>query len=290
MRYAQAGVKLGRKYDIPVFLDDITPVWEGEQYSDRSLKRVARHIRKRVFSQASGLIVVSRNMETELQSEGIPGHRIHLVPNGVDCTLFNPDTKSMVVRQKYGLANKIVVGYVGGFGPWHRLDFFMRVAFSVTKAMPDVRFLLVGNDPDGRIENMAREQALADRFTFTGGVPYSEVPSLLNAMDITVLPSTLKYMSPVKIYEYMAMRKPVIASNGNSITEEVIIPYENGLLFEAGSEDALSNAIMTLASNPELRQKLGIEARKSVQSNFTWYHQANKLLRAFQAALSPSAG
>ncbi len=288
-RYEQAGIRLGHKYDIPVFLDDITPVWQDERYYGRSLKSIARHFRKKVFSQASGLIAVSRDMETQLRSEGVPGHRIHFVPNGVDCTLFNPDTTSTAVRQKYGLANKIVVGYVGGFGPWHRLDFFMNAAFSVAKAMPDVHFLLVGGDQGGWVENMAREQALADRFTFTGYVPHSEVPSYLNAMDITVLPSTLEYMSPIKIYEYMAMRKPVIAPDGNSTTEEVIVPYENGLLFEAGSKDVFSNAIMTLASDPELRQKLGTEARKSAQGNFTWYHQANNLLCAFRAALAPSA-
>jgi glycosyltransferase involved in cell wall biosynthesis len=283
-RYAQVGIKLGRKYDIPVFLDDITPVWEGEQYSGRSLRPVASLLRKKAFSQAAGLIAVSRDMEVRLQSEGIPSHRIHFVPNGVDCTLFNPDTTSVAMRQRYGFTNKIVVGYVGGFALWHRLDFLVRAAFSVAKAMPDIHFLLVGDDLDGQIENMAREQGLVDRFTFAGGVPHSEVPLYLNAMDIAVLPSTLSYMSPIKIYEYMAMRKPVIAPDGNSITEEVIIPYKNGLLFEAGNEDALCHAIMTLATNPELRQKMGVEAREFVQSNCTWYHQADKLLRAFRAA------
>ena len=134
---------------------------------------------------------------------------------------------------------------------------------------------------------MARERGLADRFTFTGGVPHVEVPSYLNAMDVTVLPSTLKYMSPIKIYEYMAMRKPVIAPSGNSITEEVIIPYKNGLLFDAGSEDALRNALMTLATNPEFRRRMGVEAREWVQDNFTWYCQADKLLQAFRSAVAP---
>jgi glycosyltransferase involved in cell wall biosynthesis len=287
-RYEQAGIRLGRKYDMPVFLDDITPVWQDERYYGRSLKPIARYFRKRVFSQASGLVAVSRDMETKLRSEGVPAHRIHFIPNGVDCTLFNPDTTSIAVRQRYGLANKVVVGYVGGFGEWHRLDSLLSVAFSLTKAMPDVHFLLVGNDLGGRVENMAREQGLTDRFTFTGGVPHSEVPTYLNAMDIAVLPSTLEYMSPIKIYEYMAMRRPVIAPDGNSITKEVIIPYKNGLLFEAGNEDALCHAIMTLATNPELRQKMGVEAREFVQSNFTWYHQAQCLLRAFRAVLASS--
>jgi len=287
-RYGQVGVRLGRKYGAPVFLDDITPVWEGEQYGDRSLKLIARRIRKKVFSQASGLIAVSPEMETQLQSEGIPSHRIHFVPNGVDCTLFNPDTTSMAMRQKYGLVNKIVIGYVGGFAPWHKLDLLVRVAISVTQSMPEVRFLLVGDDRGRQVENMVHEHALADRVILSGGVPHSEVPSYINAMDIAVLPSTLNYMSPMKIYEYMAMRKPVIAPSGNSITEAVVIPYQNGLLFEAGSQDSLKDAIITLAKDPELAQKMGAQAREFVQSNFTWYHQVRSLVEAFQAALALS--
>jgi glycosyltransferase involved in cell wall biosynthesis len=289
-RYAQVGVRLSRKYGIPIFLDDITPIWEGEQYSDRRLKLLARYVRKRVFAQASGLIAVSRDLEAQLRSENVPSHRIYFVPNGADCTVFDPDATSTAVRQEYGLADKTVVGYVGGFERWHKLGFFMRVACSVAEMLPNVHFLLVGHDPGGCVENMAHERGLSDRFTFTGRVAHSEVPLYLNAMDITVLPSTLPYMSPIKIYEYMAMRKPVIAPSGNSITEEVVIPYKNGLLFEVGSEDALKDAIVMLATNPELRQRMGVEARQWVQDNFTWYHQGQKLLRAFEAAVASSAG
>ncbi len=288
VRYGQVGVRLSRKYGIPVFLDDITPIWEGERYSDRSLKLIAQYIRKRVFAQATGLIAVSRDMEKQLRSENVPDHRIHFVPNGVDCTRFDPDAVSMEVRQRYGLTDKTVIGYVGGFARWHKLDFFVEVAFSVAEVLPDAHFILVGYDPGGSVESLARERGLADRFTFPGGVPHSEVPLYLNAMDIAILPSTLPYMSPIKIYEYMAMRKPVIAPSGNSITEEMVIPYKNGLLFEAGSEDAMREAIILLATNPELRQRMGVEARDWVQTSFTWYNQASRLLKAFQAAQSGS--
>jgi glycosyltransferase involved in cell wall biosynthesis len=285
-RYLQAGVELGRRYGIPVFLDDIAPIWEGERYGDRSLKPIARYIRRQIFARASGLIAVSRDMETQLRAEGVPDQRIHFVPNGVDCTLFDPDAAPLDMRHKYGLADKIVVGYVGVFARWHGLDLLLRVASDITKVLPTVHFLMVGDDTDGEVEKMARQQGLADWFTFTGGVPHLEVPAYLTAMDIATLPSTLPYMSPIKLYEYMAMRKAVVAPNGNSITEDVIVPGQNGLLFEAGSAESLGSAIVSLATRPDLRYKLGVEARDVAHKRFTWDCQASALLKAFQAALA----
>ena len=284
-RYGRVGVRLGRRYNIPVFLDDITPVWEGERYSDRGLKRIARHIRKHLFSQATGLIAVSQEMEAQLQEEGVPGNKILYVPNGVDCDLFNPSTTSMEVRQKFDLEGKFVVGYVGGFQQWHRLDLLIQVASLLIEIVPNIHFILVGDDKDGRVRQMAREKALLDRFTFAGSVSHSEVPLFLASMDITILPSTLPYMSPMKIYEYLAMGKPVVAPNKNSIVETVVIPGQQGILFEAGDVTSMKNAIITLAINPGIRRKMGEEARKSVLNYYTWYHQVGDLITAFQSAL-----
>jgi glycosyltransferase involved in cell wall biosynthesis len=114
------------------------------------------------------------------------------------------------------------------------------------------------------------------------------VPLYLNAMDITVLPRTLPYMSPMKIYEYMAMGKPVIAPNKNLLVEEVVIPNQYGLLFEAENTDSMKNAIMTLVVDPGLRQRMGEKARKRAQDSYTWNQQAANLIQAFQLALPSS--
>ena len=284
-RYGKIGVRLGHKFNIPVFLDDITPVWEGEVTSDRSLKLIARKIRKKVFSQAAGLIAVSPTMEEQLRSEGILDNRIVLVPNGVDCDLFDPEVTTDEIRHKYGLMNKIVVGYVGNFAKIHKLDFLVRTASTVAQSVPNIHFLLVGEYLDEKLIELARDYGVTDRFTVTGRISHEQVPSYLKAMDFCVLPSTLSYMSPMKIYEYMAMQKPVIAPFGNSSIEAVIVPNKNGLLFEAENEDSFINAIIQLATDLEKVQELGTEARRFVQSKYTWYYQTQSLLRAFKAAL-----
>lgn len=224
-------------------------------------------------------------METQLQSEGVPTHKIHFVPNGVDCNLFNPDSSSMEVRQKYGLSDKIVVGYVGIFAQYHKIDLLIQSACLLVQSVSNIHFLLVGHDQDRKCRDLVRDLGVIDRFTFTDSVPHVQIPSYLKAMDICVLPGTLPYMSPLKIYEYMAMGKPVVAPNGNLINETVVIPHKNGLLFEAGNEISLANAIKTLAMDPEMMREFGVEARRFVENNFTWYHQTRDLVRAFEAAL-----
>jgi glycosyltransferase involved in cell wall biosynthesis len=83
----------------------------------------------------------------------------------------------------------------------------------------------------------------------------------------------------------MAMGKPVIAPDGTSTTETLIIPGKTGLLFEAGSEEAFSSAILTLARDPALRQRMGNEAGRYAHSNFTWRQQVQDLIHAFDVAL-----
>ena len=285
-RYGVVGGRIGRKYQIPVFLDDITPVWEGEQFGDRSLKLIARYLRKKAFSRAAGLIAVSPGMQAQLRSENIPKDRIFLAPNGVDCALFDPDNTSIEIRQNFGLLDKIVVGYVGIFAEWHKLDLLIRTAALVIQSVSNIHFLLMGDSRDRELRDLAREQGVADHFTFVGSMPHGQVPAYLNAMDFCVIPSTLPYMSPMKIYEYMAMRKPVIAPTGNSITETMVVPNKNGLLFEAGNENSFANAITILATQPELVRELGAEARRLVENNYTWYHQTRVLHQAFEAVLA----
>ena len=283
-RYGQAGVRLARKLGIPIFLDDITPVWEGEVYNDRSLKPIARLIRKRVFSQASGLIAVSPEMVKQLRAEGIPEHKIIFVPNGVDCRLFDPDATPNGLRQELGLSGKIVAGYVGLLAEYHKIDLLIKAACRVVKSVPDIHFLLVGNLRNGKFKEMAEAHGIADRFTFTGVVQHEQVPAYIKAMDFCLIPATLAYMSPMKIYEYMSMQKPVIAPLGNTISEMMVHSGKEGLLFSADDEAALADAIILLAQNPEYTRELGIEARKRIQNQYTWYHQTKELVKAFDAA------
>lgn len=283
-RYSQVGVRLGQKYRVPVFLDDITPIWEEERHYIRHFKSLARQMRRKVFSLATGLIAVSPDMQQQLRSEGVPDAKIHLVPNGVDCMLFDPAATPDTVRAAYGLDGKVVVGYVGGIQAWHGLDAFLEVAFSLIECIPNVHFMLVlGDDPGKVYEGLVRDRGLSSRFTFSGHIPHTEVPLYLKAMDIAVLPDIYAYMSPLKIYEYMVMGKPVIAPNRSVLLEDMIKDGEHGLLFEPDDSEAMKQAILQLIADPALRQELGSQGRKSALTHFSWSCQCEGLMQVFRS-------
>jgi glycosyltransferase involved in cell wall biosynthesis len=119
----------------------------------------------------------------------------------------------------------------------------------------------------------ASDLKIADAVIFTGYVTHAEVSSYVNAADIAVVPvPAMKqdmWLSPMKLFEYMASGKAVIASAMGQIVN-VVNDGENGLLVPAGDKDALANSINKLIANPELRDTLGKQAREDALKNHSW--------------------
>ncbi|MFY9556630.1 MAG: glycosyltransferase, partial [Blastocatellia bacterium] len=121
--------------------------------------------------------------------------------------------------------------------------------------------------------------------TFTGRVSHDEVPAFLDACDILVSPhvdstdGSKFFGSPTKLFEYMAMAKPIVASRLGQIGD-VIIDGENGLLVEPGDANALARAIERLAYDEALRARLGASARQTVIKRYTWKHNAARVFEA----------
>jgi glycosyltransferase involved in cell wall biosynthesis len=121
---------------------------------------------------------------------------------------------------------------------------------------------------------------LSNRVIFTGSVPHDQIPAYLAAIDVAVAPYPALedyYYSPLKLFEYMAMRRPVVASAIGQIAE-VVDHQQNGWLYPPGDIDALRDALMLLATDPDLRDNLGVRARADVVAQHTWAQNAERLL------------
>jgi glycosyltransferase involved in cell wall biosynthesis len=277
---SEAGVYVARRLNLPLILDDIPPIWEDELYYRRELPRAARFIQARAFGQATGLIAVSGVIRDYLIGSQVPAERIHVVHNGADCSRFHPGVGGNEIREKYGLQKGPVVGFVGSFAPWHGLDFLLGCADGLADTLNLVRFLIVG-DGDRRLdlERQVESSGLSGRITFTGARPYEEIPSLIDAMDIGVMPDSNSYGSPIKIFEYMAMGKAVIAPRLAPI-EEIVTDGKDGILFPPKNQVALREAIVELCRNVEYRIRLGRCARQKVLDHFTWKRHAEAIITA----------
>lgn len=270
---------------IPLVLDDVAPSWEEKQQYGVGNQRLAESTHHEVTSQAALCVAVSGPMRRFLEEDGISSDKLIQVPNGISAAIFHPDIDGREIRRRYQITDStVVVVFVGSFQPYHRVDLLIE-AFSRLRTDRDVRLLLVGA---GR--EQAAAQALVDRLgvservVFTSAVDYQEVPRHIAAGDVAVMPATNTYGNPMKVYEYMALGKAVIAPNQDTITE--IGTHQSELLtFRPESIDALAAALNRVIEQDDFRTALGEAAAKAIASDHTWLNRGQTLLSAIEARI-----
>ena len=155
---------------------------------------------------------------------GTPLSKIMVFPSGTDTELFHPMEK-VHSCQKLGLdPTCYYVGFIGTFLASQGIDTLIDAAPLVLEKIPNTQFLLVGDGPmRTNWGNMVHNRRLQDHFIFTGHVPYREVPTYLGAMDICVAPhhEDTNQASPVKLFDYMAAGRPIVASDIEVVREIV---------------------------------------------------------------------
>jgi len=277
--FHQSGVTLSRKYRVPIILEVNAPIWERDVHYGHRRRSLARKIEKRVLMLGDAIVVVSNFLRDYLLDLGIPGSKIHVIPNAADPSTFNPSIDGNLMRRKYGIDNRVVVGFVGGFARRQGIDLLLAVAPEIIRGNRDIHFLLVG-DGTGRDlhEKYVRENSLLTNVTFTGSVSYQDIPHHIAAMDITVIPNTANYCSPIKLFEYMAMAKAIVAPNFDTI-EHIITHGQNGFLTPSGDKESLRDTILYLSQNRELRYQVGLNARRTLLEHHTWRKNAERVVQ-----------
>jgi glycosyltransferase involved in cell wall biosynthesis len=213
---------------------------------------------------------------------GFAPDRFTVLDNGVDVERFRPE----VARHSVGdsLVGKVVVGFVGSFRPWHRVDEFLSAIPPIVRAHPEVVFLFVGSGPEyAKVEALAADPACAGHVRLLGRLPHEEIPSVVACFDVGVLPFTTYSCSPLKVYEYMALGKATVAPAYDSV-RRVIEDGRDGLTFEPDDGADLRRVLLRLIEDAPLRRTLGEAARKKMVERFTWDHCAQRFRDACVAA------
>ena len=231
------------------------------------------------------IVVVSKAVKNYLSKKysEYPSKNILVVPNGVDCNRFGAFKSS--IREKLQLSDDVfLLGFTGNFAPWHRIDLIV----SALADLPNnVCLLLVGTGPRGILDSIhrqARGLGCENRILFAGTVPFVDISKYINACDVMILPQDKNqpHRSSIKLFEYMASQKPIIAANVGQVVD--IIDHgtngTNGLLFEPDSIEDLVEKIIFLKDNPALREKLAINARKDAEEKHSWKNRAQMILRS----------
>ncbi len=284
--FSYAGIRLARELGVPHLLEVNAPLaYEQEKMRGLEMKELAREMERHIFCGSDQVLVVSRALQDYVSSCGVSPERVRVIPNAVDPRRFVAPTAGRSVRAQYQLEDKFVIGFVGSLKPWHGTDTLLEAFNELHEQAPHAHLLIVGDGPArAALEHYAAKYELASFVTFTGNVPYEQVPEYVAAMDVTVAPYTPHenfYYSPIKIFEYMVMGKPVIAGALGQV-KDLVHDGETGLLYEPGNIPQLTSALMTLAHDASFTRAMGEKAGVWVRRERTWENNARLVVEVAQ--------
>ncbi len=256
-------------------------VEEQRRYRDLVYEDEAIAARRRCLDASDAVLGVSPPLVQWLQTLA-PG-KVHLVCNGVDTNRIRPD----VAPSLKAPAGVVTIGFVGSLRPWHGVPTLVEAFASAHGMRPATRLMLVGDGPARQeVEQLIDAHGLGDCVHLCGRVSSEAIPGLLTSMDIAVAPyPDLEgfYFSPLKLFEYMSAGRAIVASSCGQIPD-VLEHERTGLLVEAGSADAICEALVRLVDDEILRGCLGAGARAAAVREHRWDSVAQKILALAQTS------
>ena len=157
-----------------------------------------------------------------------------------------------------------MIGFVGGFYPWHGLPLLVEAFARLVDRFDDLLLLLIGDGPERTtVERLVAERGLTDRVILTGKVDHEGLPAHLAAFHVGVMPDSNAYGSPMKIFEYMAMARPVVVPDYAPLLDAVTDGVE-GRVFRRGDVDSLTEALAGILADDETHRRMGAAARAAV--------------------------
>lgn len=276
--WSAAGVRAAARLGIPAVVEVNAPlVDEQATYRNLALEREARAVEAEVFAAASALVIVSEGLRDHVVGCGARPECVHVIGNGVDLERFNPSA----APADLGLdPSAFVIGFTGSLKRWHGIDVLLEAFRLAREEAPEAHLLIVGDGPKhGWVEGFTHGARIADATTMTGWVDHAALPGLIARMDVATAPypaSENSYFSPLKLYEYLAVGRPVVASALGQAAE-VIRDGVNGLLTPPGDPRALADALLALRADPERAARLARAAAEE-GARHSWVRNARAVV------------
>ncbi len=277
------GLSVIKKYNLKYFLEINAPfIEEMKGFEGLSIwHKLAHKKEKKKIQLADKIFVVSSPLKKFIIDQyGAKEEKIIIQPNCIN--LKNVTIDEILVeqlKQQYQLFGKYVIGFVGSIFPHHGVDILIDSFEIIYFKIPNAKLLIVG---DGSIVNTLKlkikDKPFAHDIIFTGKVPHHKVYSYISLMDVCTLAKTAWYCSPIKIFEYAILSKPIISPNIESI-RDVMDDGVHGLLIEINKND-LADAIIKLYTDFDLTPSMANNFKNLVIENYTWQKAAKHIIAA----------
>jgi glycosyltransferase involved in cell wall biosynthesis len=228
------------------------------------------------YRRANLIVTCSEGVRDHLIARGLPPGQVRAVLNGVDPLRLEDLAPAPHVRADLGIPpDAPVVGCVAHLSPKKGQEYLLRAVASLTSRWPQLRCLLVGEGPmRQRLESLARKLGIADRVHLPGYRP--DAMSLMNVMDVVVLPLVAKEGLGLVLVEAALLGKPTVASDAPGITEALAV-NETGLVFPPGDAETLAGCLDRLLSDAALCHRLGSAGRERALRVFSLDTMAERI-------------
>ena len=276
-----SGIWAKKLFKLPLLLEVNSPLYAERKKNDGiKLNFLAQWSESFAWRNADYVLPVTFVLADIIKQRKVADEHIVVIPNGVNRARFNSAIKCEDITDQFNLKNKLVLGFVGFVREWHRLD---RVLDAIANNKDkNWHLLLVGDGPArDAIEQQARQRGIEDRITITGIIDRDEISRYITVFDIALQPDVVAYASPLKLFEYMALSKAILAPDRDNI-REILTHGQDALLFDPEDDQAFLQHLLDLCLNKELRTRLGLAAAKTVEDKkLYWEENARRVEKLF---------
>jgi glycosyltransferase involved in cell wall biosynthesis len=250
-----------------------------------------KQLQAQIVKRVGSIIAITPRLKADLVALGAPEHRVMIAHDGIRAERFaNLPTRTQARTQLNWSQESYIVGFIGRLSMLN-MDKGVGTLIQALKDIPNVQLALVGGPDDIALQYKQEwlKLGLAEQnFLYMGSVPPHEVPKYICGFDVCAMPHPnttqyANYTSPLKLFEYMACGKAVVASDLPSWAD-VLQHEKNAWLVPAENTKALYTALHHLQEHPELRENLGLQAQKEALEHYTWQSRTQAILGLIQSA------
>lgn len=281
---AYLGMKKAKKANIPFvyYWTDVTHTL----IKSAIIQRIAISFERKLMRGSSKIFAINENLADKAASLGISHNPIEVLPGGIDFTRFNPQVDSSTIRERQGLRDKdLVLFFMGWLYDFSGLKEVVSCLSEVKDNYPHIKLMILGRGGyhDQLVETIANEN-LQDRVFLLGWKLYDEIPMYIAASDICLLPAQcneiMKDIVPIKMYEYLAMGKPIVSTKLPGVIRE--FGSNSGVIYCDGPNDVINTVI---GLDKVAIERIKIDARNFIK-DYDWNDIVNKFEFALESLIS----
>ncbi len=284
----QTAATKARDYNLPLIFTFHTQYQEYTHYVPIPQEQVQEFIKSRVINwlrdymrKCQHIIIPSESMRSILVNEYGLKDRYTVIPTGIDLTPYKKANGAAIRSEWNWLDDKVIIS-VGRLAEEKNWVTLLNAIAIAQKSQPNIRLVLLGEGPQAdALKQLTGELGITDRVTFTGNVPFTEIPNYLKAADLFTFASITETQGIVTL-EAMAAGLPVVAVDGPG-TKDILEDGKQGFLTQNDPQD-LANGILKLIENPSLMSKFKSAALRASRA-YDNMRLARKMLKVYEQAI-----